>query len=71
MELPGKQSTRIAAFMPNVDAFDESQWPAIQSWMLNMMQKFKAAFASRIKTLDLSASDLPSELDEMFDQSEP
>lgn len=71
MELPGKQSTRIAAFLPNIDAFDESQWPAIQSWMLNMMQKFKAAFASRIKTLDLSAPEDESELDELLDQSEP
>jgi hypothetical protein len=70
MELPGKQSTRIAAFLPNVDAFDEGQWPAIQNWMLNMLQKFKAAFASRIKTLDLSATEAESELDSLLDQPE-
>jgi hypothetical protein len=55
MELPGKQSSRIVAFLPNVDAFDEGQWSALQSWMLDMMQKMHLAFASRIKALDMSA----------------
>jgi len=55
MELPGKQSSRIAAFLPSVDAFDESQWPMLQSWMLDMMQKMQLAFANRVKALDMSA----------------
>ena len=70
MELPGKQSTRIAAFLPNVDAFDEGQWPMIQDWMVKMMQNFKAAFATRIKTLDLSAPEIDSDLDVSLDNFE-
>jgi hypothetical protein len=55
MELPGRQSSRIAAFLPNVDAFDESQWSMLQSWMLEMMQKMQLAFSNRVKALDMSA----------------
>ena len=71
MELPGKQATRIAAFLPSVDAFDEDQWPVIQSWMFGMIQKFNQAFASRIKTLDLSATELDTESNETADQFQP
>ena len=67
MELPGKLSTRIAAFRP-ADAFDETQWPAIQSWMLDMMQKFSLAFAARVKNLDLSASESDSEIEDFPEQ---
>jgi hypothetical protein len=66
MELPGKQSSRIVAFLPHVDAFDESQWPMLQSWMLEMMQKMHLAFANRIKALDMSA--IETELDAPFEQ---
>lgn len=55
MELPGKQSSRIVAFLPDVDAFDEIQWPKLQSWMLDMMQKLHLAFSDRVKRLDMSA----------------
>ena len=57
MELPGKQASRIAAFLTNVDAFDEAQWPTIQSWMLVTMQRLSLAFAARVKALDMSATE--------------
>ena len=67
MELPGKQSTRIAAFLPDVDAFNEAQWPAIQEWILKMMQRFKLAFADRVKALDMSISAIEPHDDETSD----
>ncbi|MFM5884849.1 MAG: DUF4268 domain-containing protein [Novosphingobium sp.] len=71
MELPGKHSTRIAAFLPEVDAFDEAQWPSIQSWMLDMMQKIHLAFSLRIKALDLTASESDIDDEDLTDQAVP
>lgn len=69
MELPGKLSTRIAAFLPEVDAFDEAQWPMLQEWMLDKMQKFSLAFAARVKTLDLAAANEDFEADDNLSDS--
>jgi hypothetical protein len=70
MELPGKLSTRIAAFLPDVDAFDEAQWPRLQMWMLDKMQKFSLAFAGRVNALDLAVTDEDFDADEGMIESQ-
>lgn len=56
-ELLGKKGSRIVAYLAGVNAFDEAQWPEIQEWLLSMMKKFKTAFTSRVKALDMAASE--------------
>lgn len=52
-ELPGKQASRIALYKTDVDVTDEDSYPAIHIWMLENLQRFRAAFKPRVKDLDL------------------
>lgn len=52
-ELPGKKASRIALFRNNVDPSDQSQFPELHSWMLDKMQRFRTAFAKRVRELDV------------------
>lgn len=65
-ELPAKEASRIALYKREADPSDEKQFPALHSWMLSRMDKFRSAFATRIKSLDLDLVDA----DEMEEQAE-
>src|SRR6185437_16017903 len=55
-ELPGRKASRIALFKYNADPSDKSQYPALHTWMLAKMDRFKKVFAARVKNLSLSSS---------------
>ncbi|CAN7183672.1 DUF4268 domain-containing protein [Rhizobium sp. LjRoot254] len=52
-ELPGKKASRIALYRIDTDPADEGGFDVVHAWMLDKMQKFRAAFALRIKNLNL------------------
>jgi hypothetical protein len=62
-ELSGKKASRIALYLQGVDPSDEGSFPEIQSWMLQRMQKFRRAFAVKVKALDMDGQALPPEAD--------
>jgi hypothetical protein len=51
--LPEKKSCRIALYKETGSLDDRDQWPASYTWMLDWAEKFKAAFAQRIKDIVL------------------
>lgn len=67
-ELPGKKASRIALFRLGVDPSDDTQFPDLHHWMMTKMDKFKSAFAARVKALPLTAS-LDSEDSEPPDEN--
>jgi Domain of unknown function (DUF4268) len=54
-ELPGRRGSRIALFKTGVDPANEADRENQHGWMLDKMNRFKKAFADRVRTLDLSA----------------
>jgi hypothetical protein len=54
-ELPGKKAIRIALFKRDVDPSDEKQYPALHTWMLEKMERFKTVFADRIRLLPVGS----------------
>lgn len=55
-ELPGRKASRIAVYRLGVDPSDEAQFPGLHAWMLEQMDRFKAAFAARVRVIDLSST---------------
>ena len=51
--LPDKKSCRIALYKDIGSLDDRDQWPASFAWMLDWAEKFKAAFAQRVKEIAL------------------
>ncbi|NTE33439.1 DUF4268 domain-containing protein [Agrobacterium tumefaciens] len=56
-ELPGKKASRIVLYRYDVDVSDKNTYADIHSWMLDKMQRFRKAFAHRVKQLDLDGED--------------
>jgi hypothetical protein len=56
-ELPSKEACRIALYKYGVDPSDEKQFPALHSWMLSRMDKFRSAFMPRVKSLVSESAD--------------
>lgn len=56
-ELPGKKASRIALYKSDVNPGDEKQYPALHEWMLDRMNRFRAAFATRIKELSSDSNE--------------
>lgn len=54
-ELPNKKASRIALYMNDVDPSVASGYSDLHAWMLDKMQRFRQAFAPRVKLLDLGA----------------
>lgn len=52
-ELPGKKAMRIALYKHDVDPSAEKQYPELHAWMLAKMDRFKAVFAGRVRSLAL------------------
>lgn len=53
-ELPGKIGSRVALYKAGIDVTDEANYPAINAWMLENLQRFRSAFQNRVKNLDLN-----------------
>jgi hypothetical protein len=51
--LPEKKSCRIALYKETGSLDDRDQWPGSFAWMLDWAEKFKAAFAQRVKDIVL------------------
>jgi hypothetical protein len=62
-ELPGKKAVRIVLYKNGVDPSDEKQYPELHAWMLTKMDRFRAVFAPRIKSLPLGGAAAPEESD--------
>jgi hypothetical protein len=63
-ELPGKKATRIAIFKNDVDPSNKEQYPQLNSWMLEKMDRFRQVFAARVRSLPMgSASGLEQAAD--------
>jgi hypothetical protein len=62
-ELLGKKAIRIAVYKHDVDPSDEQQYPELHKWMLEKMDRFRSAFAKRVKELRLESeiADEPEE----------
>ncbi|MEI9991793.1 MAG: DUF4268 domain-containing protein [Rhizomicrobium sp.] len=56
-ELPGRKAIRIALYKRGVDPSDAEQYPALHSWMLEKMNRFKRVFAARVQSLPLRETD--------------
>lgn len=56
-EQPAQQASSIALYRADIDPADQSKFPEIHTWMLSQMQRFRTAFASRVKALDLTRSE--------------
>jgi hypothetical protein len=50
-ELSGKKAARIVVYKYGIDPADQTQYDAMHVWMLAKMDRFRAAFASRIRSL--------------------
>lgn len=51
--LDRKKATRIALFRPGEDPADSATWPQQHEWLLSRMVKFKKAFATRLKAINV------------------
>lgn len=56
-ELPGKQGSRVSLSLDNSDVTDASDWPRQHKWLVDTLDKFRAAFRNRIRALQLDAQD--------------
>jgi len=54
-ELPGRKASKIANLKNEVDPANEAQYPELQHWMLERMERFRTTFAQRIRDLSLTA----------------
>lgn len=54
--LDDKKATRIALFKLGEDPSDPNAWPRQHQWMLTQMERFKQAFAGRLKAIQAVAS---------------
>lgn len=50
-ELPGRKAARIASFKYNVDPSNKAGYPELHGWMLARIERFKKAFAPRVRSL--------------------
>lgn len=51
MPLPDRKSSRIAIFRTGQDPLDEANWPAMMTWMQDMLARFQMVFRNRIREL--------------------
>jgi hypothetical protein len=51
MELPGRKSSRVAAFRKGIEPLNEANWPELMSWMEDQLIAFRKVFQKRIKEL--------------------
>jgi hypothetical protein len=58
LELPGKKAARVAVYLRGVEPANEACYPEYHAWMLAKMDRFRAVFASRIKSLPSGAAAL-------------
>jgi hypothetical protein len=56
-ELPSKKGSRIALYKNEVDPADPQQYPALHSWMLDKISRFKTVFAGRVKSISEEPDD--------------
>ena len=66
-ELPGKKPSRIAIYKLGADPSDEKQFTELHTWMMAQMERFKAAFALRVRQINLNSAPL----DQSSDRDEP
>jgi len=52
-----RQDCRIAAYLDDVDALDEADWPRQHAWLVENLNKLHRVFADRVRALDLDAWD--------------
>jgi hypothetical protein len=52
LELPSKQTSRIALSKANSDFADQEKWDEQHSWIVQNLERFHKTFALRAKTLD-------------------
>lgn len=50
-ELPGKEASRILLMRPNSSIKDSTLWPEQHNWLAEKLERFNAAFRSRIQKL--------------------
>jgi hypothetical protein len=55
-EIPGKKAARVAVYKEEVDPSDAGQYPELHAWMLDQLDRFKKAFANRVKSINLSGA---------------
>jgi Domain of unknown function (DUF4268) len=63
-ELPGRKATRIAVYKHGVDPSDQERLAELHAWMLAKMDRFRAVFAMRIRSLSVSSVAAVDEADE-------
>jgi len=51
-EKPEKKNSHIILRNPDLDPNKKNDWPKQHQWMLETLEKFRAVFGSRIKTID-------------------
>ena len=52
--VPGKKATRIAIFKYDSDPADEKQRDLQHEWMLSKMDRFRAVFGPRVRSLAIN-----------------
>ena len=58
-ELPSKKASRIVLYRHKTDPANKDGYSELHAWMLDKMQRFRKAFAARVKVLDLGAVEAP------------
>jgi len=51
LPLPGKKSSRVAAYKTGIDPLDENNWPEMLAWMQDTFDRFQTIFRARIRAL--------------------
>jgi len=51
LPLPGKKSSRVAAYKLDIDPLDEANWPEMLAWMQSTFDRFQQVFRTRIRSL--------------------
>jgi hypothetical protein len=52
-EKPAKKSSHIIVRNPALDPNQKADWPQQQKWMLEQLERFRATFGQRIKSIDV------------------
>lgn len=58
-EMPGRKQSRVSETLPDVDLWNEPDWPRQHQWLADRLDRLHRVFQDRVRKLDLAAGSDP------------